>query len=311
MEFERLGKSELIVSKIGLGAWQFGDKNWGWGESYGEKEALDVIDAALDSGINFIDTAEVYGNGISETIIGKAIKGRRDRVIIATKVSGQHLRYDDLLKAADESLKRLQVDYIDLYQIHWPSSYVPIEETMKAMEKLIDEGKIRYMGLSNFPVPLIREVERYFPYPVVSNQVRYNLVERDIEKEILPYCREKSISIIAWSPLAKGLLTGKYSKDSFPKDDMRTKYDRLFTREENFSQIIEFVEILKNIAKKYGKTPAQIALNWLISQPGIFAIPGAKRVEQVVENAGASGWRIEGEDIEKLNSSSSIKLSYF
>ena len=311
MDYEKLGKSDLMVSKIGLGAWQFGDENWGWGVDYGEKNALDVIASAIDHGINFIDTAEVYGNGISESTVGKAIKDKREKVVISTKVSGQHLRYVDVLKAAHRSLKRLQVEVIDLYQIHWPSSYVPLEETMRAMEKLIREGKVRYIGLSNFPVPLIKEAEKCFPHPIISNQVRYNLVQRDVERGIIPYTREREISIIAWSPLAKGLLTGKYNEEIRPSNDIRKRYEPLFTIEENYSKIVKFVKILEKIATNHQKTIAQVALNWLISQPGVFAIPGAKRPDQVIENASASGWRLEEEEIRELDKESkSLNLSY-
>jgi myo-inositol catabolism protein IolS len=312
MEYVKLGKSDLMVSKIGLGTWQFGDKDWGWGTDYGEREALEVIERALDLGINFIDTAEVYGDGLSETIVGKAIAGKRDKVILATKVSGHHLQYEDVLRAAEGSLKRLNTDFIDLYQIHWPSWYYPLEETMRALEKLVEEGKVRYLGLSNFSPPLIREARRALARAeIISNQVRYNLLQREIEKGILPYCKRRGISIIAWSPLAKGLLTGKFHEGNLPQDELR-KEDPLFAKRENLQQALKLVEVLKEIALNHGKTVAQVALNWLIAQPGVIAIPGAKRPAQVEENAGACGWKLSEEEQERIaKAASEIRMNYF
>lgn len=312
MEYTKLGKSNLVVSKIGLGTWQFGDKDWGWEKDYGEKEALEVIHRALDLGINFIDTAEIYGNGISETIVGKAIKGKRDKVIIATKVSGQHLRCEDVLKAAEGSLKRLKVGFIDLYQVHWPSWYEPLHETTRALEQLVDQGKVRYLGLSNFPVPLQREAQKALSKSlIVSNQVRYNLLQREVERGILPYCKKRGIAIIAWSPLAKGLLTGKFHEGNLPQEDFR-KDNPLFARRENLQQALKVVHVLSSIASRHGKTIAQVALRWLIEKPGVVAIPGAKRTAQVEENAGACDWRLSKQELKRIEEvANSIKLNYF
>lgn len=310
MEYEVLGKSDLKVTKIGLGAWQFGTEWWGWGKDFGEKDAIDAIEASLEKGINWIDTAEVYGNGYSEELIGKVLGEKRKNIIIATKVAGSHARYDDVIKACEGSLKRLRTDYIDLYQFHWPNSYVPIEETMRALEKLVQEGKARYIGLSNFPVPLIKEAQKSLKNTfIVSNQVRYNLISRDIEKEILPYCLEQNISIIAYSPIAQGLLAGKFSYENKPSDDLR-KDNPLF-KEPNFSQILKFVDVLKEIAKELGKTPAQVALRWLIEKKGVVAIPGAKNRKQAEDNAGAMGWKLDDELLKKLDEESKkLKISY-
>ncbi len=186
MEYAMLGTSDLKVSKIGLGTWQYGTEGWGFGADFTEQEALATVNKALEMGINFLDTAEVYGDGRSEEIVGKAIDGRRDAVIIATKVLPRHLRERDLIRACDESLRRLKTDRIDLYQIHAAEPYVPLDESMAALAKLIDGGKIRYVGVSNFSVPLLRAAEEAFSDKIVSNQVRYNLLQRDIEAEIPP-----------------------------------------------------------------------------------------------------------------------------
>ncbi|MFQ6090973.1 MAG: aldo/keto reductase [Candidatus Bipolaricaulia bacterium] len=172
VEYTNLGSSDLRVSKIGLGAWQLGTEGWGFGADFTERDALAAVDKALELGINFIDTAEVYGDGRSEELVGEALKGRRDRVIIATKVSGGHLRAKDLVRACEGSLKRLGIDQIDLYQIHWPNSYVPLAETMGALDKLVEQGKVRYVGVSNFSVLLLEEAQGHFKHRIISAQVR-------------------------------------------------------------------------------------------------------------------------------------------
>ncbi len=310
MEYEVLGRSDLNVTKIGLGAWQFGSEEWGWQKDFEEKDAVEALEVSLEKGINWIDTAEVYGNGFSEKLIGKVLRERRKDVIIATKVSGFHARYKDVIVACEGSLKRLKTDYIDLYQLHWPSTYVPVEETMRAMEELVREGKVRYIGISNFPVSLIKEAQGALKNTfIVSNQVRYNLVSREIDKEILPYCLFNNVFIIAYSPIAQGLLTGKYTFDKKPDDSVR-KDNPLF-EEPNYSQIMKFVEVLKDFAEKTGKKPVQVALRWLIEKKGVVAIPGAKNKKQAEENAGAMGWELDRDIWKKLDKESKkIKITY-
>lgn len=310
MEYEVLGKSDLKVTKIGLGAWQFGSKWWGWGKDFGEQAAIETIKISLEKGINWIDTAEVYGDGISETLIGKALKQKRKDVIIATKVFPTHAGYHDVIAACEGSLKRLRTDYIDLYQLHGPNPYVPVEETMSAMEELVKKGKVRYIGVSNFPVSLIKEAQGALKNSIiVSNQVRYNLVSREIDKEILPYCLANNISVIAYSPIAQGLLTGKFTYDKKPNDSARR--DNPLFEEPNYSQIMKFIEILKGYAEKIEKKPAQVALRWLIGKKGIVAIPGAKNKKQAEENAGAMGWNLDRDISKKLDTESKkIKITY-
>jgi len=310
MEYVTLGTSDLRVSRISLGTWQFGTEGWGFGQDFTEQEALATVDKALGIGINLLDTAEVYGDGRSEEILGKAIEGRRDEVILATKVLPRHLRKCDLIRACDESLERLGIDQIDLYQIHAAEPYVPFKESMAALAKLIEQGKIRYVGVSNFSVPLLREAAEVFSGIIVSNQVRYNLLQRDIEAEILPYCRDHNIAVIAYSPLAQGILTGKYDHDHLPADEIRQR-NPLF-REENLVQAFPLIDLLREIGKKHGVTPAQVALRWATAQEGVIAIPGAKRPGQVEENAGALGWSLSSEQMAALAAvSSRLELNYF
>ncbi len=309
MEYTILGASDLRASKISLGTWQFGTEAWGFGVDFTERDALATVDRALELGLNFIDTAEVYGDGRSEELVGRAIEGKRDKVIIAIKVSGGHLRAHDLVRACEGSLRRLGVETIDLYQVHWPNAYVPLEETMAALDKLIEQGKVRYVGVSNFPAPLLKEAQRHFKHKIVSNQVRYNLLQRDIEKELLPYCQGQRIAVIAYSPLAQGLLTGKYDEKNLPDDKVR-EHNPLF-RGENLKRALEVVSALKEIGAAHGKTPAQVALRWLIEQEDVVAIPGAKRPEQVEANASALGWSLAPQEVARLDRlTAGLTLSY-
>lgn len=308
MEYVELGKSGFRVSVIGLGTWQIGTRLWGWGADYNESDAIATIHQAIDLGINFIDTAEIYGEGRSEDIIGKAIAGRRDEVFLATKVWVTNLSYDKLLKAAERSLRRLGVDVIDLYQVHWPNPLIPIEQTMKGMEKLVKEGKVRCIGVSNFSLnQLKRAQDALSSEEIVSNQVEYNLLNRKIEKDLLPYARQEKITVIAYSPLARGVLTGKYAPGNVPKDLLR-RVDILFSSE-NLRRAKKILDVLREIAERRGKSISQVALNWLIKEPSVIAIPGAKKPAHVVMNAGATGWRLTDEEIKRIDEvSRSFKL---
>ena len=306
MRYRRLGRSGLRVSEVGFGAWQFsGDA---WGEVRAE-EAERTVEKALELGVNFFDTAQVYGRGRSEELLGEILRklGATDEVVIATKIPGERLAYHDVKRATELSLRRLRKDAIDLYQIHWPSiwNHVPISETMKAMEELVEAGLVRYIGLSNFPPCLAEQAQQSLKkYEIVSNQLRYNVLEREVEKEYLPYLRERGMSLIAWSPLAKGALTGKYTPENLPSfQDVRAN-DPLF-HPENFREAWRIVQLLKEIGEKYGKTPGQVALNWLLRDPLVIPIPGAKNPRQVEENAGASGWTLSEEDWRRITEASS------
>jgi len=311
MKYTTLGYLDIKVSVIGLGCWQFGDPNWGWGKEINEEQAIKIINEAYNSGINFFDTAEIYGEGVSEIVLGKALKDIRDNVVIATKVSPSHLRYKDVLKACENSLKRLNTDRIDLYQIHWPNFYVPLKETAKALDELYLQNKIRAVGVSNFPVPMIKELKKHLKHaPLVSNQVQYNLIERLVEKEIAKYCRRNKMSIIAYSPLAQGLLTGKYTKENIPTDPIRK--NKAWFRKENLEKISNILKELEVIANKYQKKISQIALNWLISQPMTIAIPGAKSIEQLKENIQSCDFEMSKKDLKHISKlTENLELDYF
>ena len=302
MEKIILGWTGEEVSRIGLGTWQFSE-TWGVTEY---KLAKEIIEKAYEAGINFFDTAMVYGDGLSEEFLGRALKelGIRDEVYIATKIPGQYLSRDDVIRACRKSLKRLQVDVIDLLQVHWPPLWnnFPTCEYMEALEQLIHLGVVRYIGLSDFPVELIESARSCLSITdVVSIQIRYNLIERDAEKELIPYALAEDLVVIPWSPLAKGALTGKYTPDNLPEfKDVRSQ-EPLF-HPKNFKKIYKVVKVLRDIAEKYNKTPAQVALNWLMtSYPNILPIPGAKDGRQVLDNAGACNWRLDFDDWFKLD----------
>jgi len=238
------------------------------------EEKVAALKKGLDLGINLIDTAEVYQ---SESIVADAIEGhQREDLFIATKVFWTHLKYNSVLKAAEKSLKRLNCSYIDLYQIHFPNSFVPIQETMKAMEKLVEEGKVRYLGLSNFSLEQMKKAEEALTdNKIASNQVEYNLTVRGIENDLMSYCEGKDIVILPYRPIAHGSLAS-------PQGELKSAMEVISKRHD-------------------GKTPAQLALNWLLAKSKlIFPIPRASRPERVMENVGSIGWSLDGEDVRNL-----------
>jgi myo-inositol catabolism protein IolS len=288
MRYVELGKSGLRVSCIGFGAWQIGASEWGWNKGYGEESVVKAIRRAYELGVNFIDTAEIYGGGVSEEVVGKAVKEFRDEIVIATKVWATHLTYDGVMKACERSLRRLGTDVIDLYQIHWPNPVIPISSTMRAMERLIELGKIRAVGVSNFSASRLKKAqENLRREEVVSDQVKYNLVERKVEKELLPYCERENITLIAYSPLAQGLLSAKYSGSNAPRDFVR-RINPLFDPS-ILRRAEPLFKLLREIAARHGTSPSQIALAWLLKRPNVVSIPGAKSPEQAESNAQAAG----------------------
>jgi len=298
-----LGRSGLKVSAMGIGMWQAGGA--AWGKDVGDEEYVKTLVRAKELGINLVDTAEAYGYGHSEEVVGKAIKEiGRDQIVIATKVSGYHLRHDDVIRACEGSLKRLGVEEIDLYQIHWLewSDLVPLKQAMKALEKLQVSGKIRAIGVSNFAVRDIQEANSLLSRTSISsNMVQYSLIHREIEEEVLPYCRKENITILAWSPLARGALTGKYSPENRPRDPAREDdVGRHIFSDSNLPLIMRLVSKLKEIGRARGKTPVQVALNWLMRDVGVVPVPGAKRPEQVEENAGAVGWSLSSSELHEI-----------
>jgi diketogulonate reductase-like aldo/keto reductase len=245
---KQLGNSGVQVPELALGTWQY-------------RGGVEPLRAGIELGACFIDTAEAYG---TEPVVGEAVRGIRDRVFLASKVSPRHFRHQDVIKAAECSLKQLQTDHLDLYQLHWPNYTVPIAETMSAMERLVEMGKIRFIGVSNFTVAEMRSAQAQLSKArIVSNQVRYSLVDRSPEQELLPYCETNLISLLAFSPLATGF------------DGLR-RADR--------------GDALGQVAATVQKTRAQVALNWCISHPSVIAVFKADKVEHVRENCAASGW---------------------
>ncbi|RLG47063.1 MAG: aldo/keto reductase [Thermoproteota archaeon] len=295
-----------MVSAVGLGTWQFSES---WGVTRYE-DAERIVEAALESGVNLFDTAAVYGRGMSEMFLGRALRelGAREDVVVATKLPGELLSRGDVLRGTVRCLERLGLDRVDLMQVHWPPCWhnFPTCEYMRALEELVRLGLVGHIGLSNFPVELVESAWSCLStVDLVGLQVRYNLVEREAEAEIIPYAEASGLSVLAWSPLAKGALTGKYRPDNLPEfSDVRAG-DPIF-HPENFRRVYEVVRVLEEVAERYGRTPAQAALNWLLmASDSVIVIPGAKSPDQVRENAGAAGWRMSVRDWLRLEEASS------
>ena len=272
MEHRALGSTGVSVPVVGQGTWNIGG---GFSNSRAsDSAAVEALRLGFEAGMKLIDTAEMYGAGRSEEIVAQAIQNT-EPIFIATKVSPSHFEYDSVLRAASGSLKRLGVKRIDLYQLHWPNPRVPISETMKAMEKLVRDGLVRYVGVSNFSVEQMREAQESMSRErIVSNQVEYSLVERSVEEEILPYCSKEKITVIAYSPLAQG---------GIPKGKGGP-----------------FL-VLDELASTLGKTRNQVALNWLLHDPSVVVIPKAGRREHVRENAEVAGWKLSQSQYEQLS----------
>ncbi|MEX0986591.1 MAG: aldo/keto reductase [Bacteroidales bacterium] len=319
MKKVKLGKSELRVTPVTFGAWAIGGWLWGGAD---RKEALEAIHAAVDLGVSTIDTAPIYGFGVSEEIVGEAIKGKRNSVELLTKYGmrwvgnkgefyfdsvmndGKQVKIykyagkESVIAECEESLKRLNTDYIDLFQIHWPDSTTPVEETMEAMEILLQQGKIRAAGVCNYDLQLTQEAAANVL--LASNQVPYSMVRRDIEKDLVPWCRGNEVSILAYSPLQRGLLTGKITPDyKFGEGDNRPELPHF--RKENIIKINAFLDEIRPIADGKGATLGQLVTAWTIAQPGItVALVGARNRKQVEENVGAMDLELTGEEINEI-----------
>lgn len=316
MELRRLGASDLQIPPIIFGAWAIG--GWLWGGT-DDREAIAAIEASVDEGLFMIDTAPVYGFGHSEELVGKAIRGKREKVIIATKCGPRidrtdgvfsmnvtlsdgtqrplHriLKPDSIVEECERSLRRLGVDLIDLYQCHWPDYTTPVADTMGALVRLREQGKIRCIGVSNYSWERINESLHYGQ--VVSDQPRYNLIKRDIEAELLPWCRDHSVGIICYSSMEHGLLSGKVTMErAFPDDDLRSKHP--WFKPENRRRVIEVIDrTLRPMAENHRATVAQVAINWVFNEPGVTAaIVGARNPKQVRENAGALGFTLSADE---------------
>ena len=239
-----------------------------------DRDSTIALRLGLDLEMKFVDTAEMYGAGHSEEVVGQALEGRRDSVFVASKVSPRNFGYDHVLAAADRSLNRLRMKKIDLYQLHWPNPSIPISETMKAMEKLVGDGKIRYIGVSNFSVEQMREAQESLSHErIVSNQVEFSLIDRSIEVRILPYCQKEGITVIGYSPLGQGKIPWGRGSD---------------------------FRVLDEISGRLGKSRNQIALSWVLHHDSVVAIPKAANLDHVRENASIADWDLAGEDYRKL-----------
>ena len=311
MKTRKLGWTDLNLSTIGLGTWAIGGGKWkfSWGPQ-DDRESISAIQRALELGINWIDTAAVYGLGHSEEIVGKAIRGLRDKPIIATKcervwdkdgnIFGR-LKKESIRSEIEASLKRLKIEVIDLYQIHWPEPDEDIKEAWTTLGDLIKEGKIRYAGVSNFNLQQLKRVQPI--HPVASFQPPYSMLERGVEKKILPYCSANNIGVVAYSPMQKGLLTGKFTRErveNLPEDDHRRRDPRFQGRE--LSANLKLAKELSSIAEKSGRTVAQLAIAWVLRRREVTAaIVGARRPSQIEETAVAGDWVLSQEDIADID----------
>jgi aryl-alcohol dehydrogenase-like predicted oxidoreductase len=320
MEYRRLGDTGLMVSELCLGCMTFG-------REASEEDSKRLVDRFLDAGGNFIDTADVYSKGVSEEITGRTIKGVRDDVVLATKVyfpmgegpNDTGLSRKHVTQGCEDSLRRLGTDYIDLYQLHCWDSATPLKETLSALTDLVRSGKVRYIGVSNFTGwQLVKSVclseanglERF-----VCLQPQYSLVERNIEREILPICLEEGLGVIPWSPLGGGFLSGKYRREEEPPEGSRIS-EAVASMEEHWDRRAtdrnwRALDVVGRISEETGKSYAQISLNWLLRQDGVTApIIGARTLEQLEDNLGASGWTLDEEQVEELSDASALEDVY-
>ena len=322
MEYRNLGNSDLNVSVVTFGAWAAGGWMWGGTE---RSEAVKAIQAGFDYGVTSIDTAPVYGQGLSEEIVGEAIKGiARDKVQILTKYGlnwestngkfhfssknnqGKPIdiyKYsgkESIIKECETSLRLLGTDYIDLYQIHWADPTTPVQETMEAVNQLIKEGKVRYAGVCNYNMALMKEASQYIN--LVSDQVPYSMVKRDIENELVPHLIANNQSVLAYSPLQRGLLSGKIKPgQSFAEGD--TRIDQPYYSDKNIQLINAFLQKIKPLADEKGATLSQLVIRWTIEQPGItIALVGARNAIQSIENAKAAQLKLSADEISFINS---------
>lgn len=321
MERRKLGKTDVEVSAISFGAWAIG--GWQWGGT-DEKVSLKAIEACPDFGITTIDTAPVYGFGLSESLVGKAVKGKRDKFEILTKYGlkwdqsvgefffvsednegkpvniHKYAGYRSIIEECEASLKRLGTDYIDLYQIHWPDNTTPIEETMRAVMQLMEKGKIRAAGVSNYSVEQMKKAAGAIP--LASNQVPYSMVRRDIEDDVVPWCIQNKCSILAYSPLQRGLLTGKITPDYlFNSGDSRPGTPHF--KVNNVIKTNDFLNRIKPVADRQGGTLAQLIIKWTIMQPGItVALTGGRNPRQVKENAAAINFEFTEDELQLISS---------
>lgn len=316
MEYRNVGRTGLKVSEICLGTMTFG-------HGTDKDEAQRIVDRSIEAGVNFFDTANGYSNGQSETILGEIVKGRRDELVLATKVfnpmgkgpNDSGMSRVHIMQAIEASLKRLQTDYIDIYYIHHVDTQTPIEEMLRAFDDLVHHGKVRYIACSNYEAWRIMESLWISDSKNLARfeclQPQYSLVVRDIEEEIIPVCQLKGLGVVVWSPLAGGFLTGKYKPGQNKVEGSRSEEGWAFPSRYFAPNADEILQTLLDIAQEVGRTPAQVATRWTLEQPAITsAIIGARTLSQADDNLRASGWQLPTEALEKLNNVSEPRLRY-
>lgn len=311
METRRFGKTDLQITPIGFGAWAIGGGEWvgGWGPQ-DDDESIAAINRALDLGMNWIDTAPAYGLGRSEQVVARALKGRSERPYVFTKCGirwredrsiHNSLTAESVRHECEDSLRRLETDAIDLYQVHWPDPEPEIEEGWAALAKLKQEGKIRHIGVSNFSIEQMERVSRIAP--VETLQPPYSLVRPEVQEEILPYCREQDIGVIVYSPMMSGLLTGKMTRErieNMPEDDHR-RNDAEFN-EPRLSRNLQLVELIRSIGERHGRSPGEVAIAWTLRNPAVSgAIVGARRPDQVDGIVGAAELELSDDDLSEID----------
>jgi len=320
MEYRQLGTSDVKVSAVTMGTWAIG--GWLWGGT-DDDDAVRAIHKAIDEGVTSIDTAPMYGRGHSEEVVGRAIAGRRDKVQVLTKYAlrwdrdegefyfeyefepgrkskvYRNAKPDSVIEECEQCLRRLRTDYIDLFQCHWRDHTTPVAETMEAVAKLMKAGKVRAAGVSNFTVEEMAEARKVVP--LASDQPPYSMVKRDIEKDVLPWCRKNRVGVIVYSPLQLGLLTGKLTMDrQFTGDDQRARLS--YFKPANRRRVIEFMDKLRPFAEAHSATLAQLVINWTIHRPGITsALVGARNPQQAEENARAAAFRLSEEETRRID----------
>lgn len=307
MEYRRMGRSGLKVSEICLGTMTFG-------HGTDEAEARRIVDLAFEAGVNFFDTANAYGGGQSEVLLGKALQGRRDKSIVATKFfnpmgpgpNDSGMSRVHIMQAIEASLRRLQTDYVDLYYIHHVDTQTPLEEMLRALDDLVRQGKVRYMACSNYEAWRLQEAlwisETRNLYRFECYQPQYSLVVRDIEQELIPLCQYKGLGVVVWSPLAGGFLTGKYKPGEREVAGTRSEEGWAYPRRYFAPNADESLAALLEVAESLGRSPAQVATRWVLDQPAITsAIIGARTVEQARDNLAAGGWRLPEDALQRLN----------
>jgi aryl-alcohol dehydrogenase-like predicted oxidoreductase len=287
----------LRLSVIGLGTWQFGSREWGYGDGYATDVAPALVRRAVELGVTFIDTAEAYGPGRSERIVGAAVRDLEPRPIVATKLTPIAPAEPIVAWQARGSARRLGVDTIDLYQVHWPNPFVSPRRAMQAIRPLVEDGLVAHVGVSNFSLDQWREAERALRHPVISNQVRFSLASPGPLRDLVPYAADRGRVVIAYSPLGQGLLTGRH------ESGVRVVGMRRMTphfRGDGLERSRPLIEALRQVATAHAATPAQVALAWLLGHPNVVAIPGARTVEQLEENVAAADLELSADEVSRL-----------